>query len=34
MRGKYWLYNQAIPAFKLFTGKEPDTKAMNEILGL
>lgn len=32
--GKYWLYNQAIPAFKLFTGKEPDTKAMKEIMGL
>lgn len=32
--GKYWLYNQAIPAFKLFTGENPDTKAMKEIMGL
>lgn len=26
--GKYWLYNQAIPAFQLFTGLEPDTTGM------
>ncbi|MDO4736097.1 MAG: hypothetical protein Q4B21_03670 [Bacteroidia bacterium] len=32
--GKYWLYNQAVPAFKLFTGENPDTKAMREIMGL
>ena len=32
--GKYWLYNQAIPAFKIFTGKDPDTKAMRDIMGL
>ncbi len=32
--GRYWLYNQAIPAFKLFTGKEPCTKAMREVMGI
>ena len=32
--GRYWLYNQAIPAFKLFTGEEPDTTAMVQVLGL
>ena len=32
--GRYWLYNQAIPAFKLFTGEEPDTTAMAQVLGL
>lgn len=32
LSGKYWLYNQAVPAFKLFTGLEPDTEAMWEIL--
>ena len=32
--GRYWLYNQAIPAFKLFTGAEPCTQAMREVMGL
>lgn len=32
LSGKYWLYNQAVPAFHLFTGLEPDTEAMWEIL--
>ncbi len=32
LNGKYWLYNQAIPAFKLFTHQEPNSKAMWEIL--
>ncbi len=26
--GKYWLYNQAVPAFRLFTETEPDTNGM------
>lgn len=26
--GEYWLINQAIPAFRVFTGKDPDIKAM------
>jgi shikimate dehydrogenase len=32
--GRYWLYNQAIPAFRLFTGEEPDTTAMAQVMGL
>jgi shikimate dehydrogenase len=32
--GRYWLYNQAIPAFRLFTGEEPDATAMAQVLGL
>lgn len=32
--GRYWLYNQAIPAFRLFTGEEPDTAAMKIAVGL
>ena len=32
--GRYWLYNQAIPAFKLFTGDNPDISAMKRIMGL
>lgn len=32
--GRYWLYNQAIPAFRIFTGEEPCTGAMKEIMGL
>lgn len=32
--GRYWLYNQAIPAFRLFTGEEPDATAMVQVLGL
>lgn len=32
--GRYWLYNQAIPAFRLFTGEEPDTTAMAQVIGL
>ena len=32
--GRYWLYNQAIPAFRIFTSKEPCTAAMREVMGL
>ena len=32
--GRYWLYNQAIPAFRIFTGEEPCTSAMRSIMGL
>lgn len=32
--GRYWLYNQAIPAFRLFTGEEPHTAPMKEVMGL
>ena len=32
--GRYWLYNQAIPAFRLFTGEEPCTTAMAGVMGL
>lgn len=28
LSGKYWLYNQAIPAFELFTSIKPDKEAM------
>lgn len=32
--GQLWLYNQAIPAFRLFTGEEPCTQAMRGVLGI
>ena len=32
--GRYWLYNQAIPAFRIFTSQEPCTAAMREVIGL
>lgn len=32
--GRFWLYNQAIPAFRIFTGEEPCTKAMREVMGI
>ena len=32
--GRYWLYNQAIPAFRLFAGEEPLTAPMKEVMGL
>lgn len=32
INGLEWLVNQAIPGFKLLTGKEPDTKAMFEMV--
>lgn len=32
--GRYWLYNQAIPAFRIFTSQEPCTSAMREVMGL
>ena len=32
--GRYWLYNQAIPAFSIFTSQEPCTAAMREVMGL
>lgn len=32
--GRYWLYNQAIPAFRIFTGEEPCTSAMRCVMGL
>jgi shikimate dehydrogenase len=32
--GKYWLLNQAVPAYKLFTGVDPDRDAMKRAIGL
>lgn len=32
--GKYWLYNQAVPAFRLFTGQNPNILAMRKIIGM
>lgn len=32
--GRYWLYHQAVPAFKLFTNQEPDCPAMKKIMGI
>ncbi len=32
--GRYWLYNQAIPAFELFTGEEPNTLEMRKVMGI
>lgn len=32
--GRFWLYNQAIPAFKLFTREEPNTLAMRDIMSI
>lgn len=32
--GRLWLYNQAIGAFRLFTGEEPCTQAMREAIGI
>ena len=32
--GKWWLYNQAIPAFELFTGKTPNGLNMREMIGV
>lgn len=32
--GRHWLYNQAIPAYELFTGETPDTTAMKQFMGL
>ena len=32
--GRWWLYNQAIPAFELFTGKTPNILNMREMIGL
>ena len=32
--GRHWLYNQAIPAFRIFTSQEPCTAAMREVMGL
>lgn len=34
IRGEYWLYNQAIPAFELFTGSRPDLAAMRRVAGI
>ncbi len=34
LRGEYWLYNQAVPAFELFTGCKPDIPAMKKIIGI
>jgi shikimate 5-dehydrogenase len=30
--GEEWLINQAIPAFKLFTGIEPNLDAINKVI--
>ena len=32
--GKWWLYNQAIPAFELFTGNTPNGLSMRKMIGL
>ena len=32
--GKWWLYNQAIPAFELFTGRAPNVLNMRRVIGL
>ena len=32
--GRYWLYNQAIPAYRLFTSEEPCTCAMRQVIEL
>ncbi len=32
VRGEEWLLNQAVPAFKLFTGKTPDEDLMRQVL--
>lgn len=32
--GRYWLYNQAIPAYRLFTSEEPCTCAMRQVIGM
>lgn len=32
--GRYWLYNQAIPAYRLFSSEEPCTCAMRQVIGL
>lgn len=34
INGRYWLYNQAIPAYRLFTGQEPCTSAMRQVTGV
>ena len=34
IRGEYWLYNQAVPAFELFTGCKPDCEAMKKMIGI
>lgn len=31
--GRRWLYNQAVPAFELFVGKEPNLLKMREMIG-
>lgn len=32
IKGEHWLINQAIPAFKLFTGIEPNLEAINKVI--
>lgn len=32
--GRYWLYHQAVPAFQLFTGEEPNKLEMRKVMGL
>jgi shikimate dehydrogenase len=34
VRGEYWLINQAIPSYKIFTGQEPDINAMRLIINM
>lgn len=34
IEGREWLYNQAIPAFKLFTKEEPECNNMKRAIGL
>ncbi len=32
--GRWWLYNQAVPAFEIFTGRQPDLQNMRKIIGV
>lgn len=32
--GRYWLYNQAIPAFEIFTCRTPDRDSMRRVIGI
>lgn len=34
IKGEYWLYNQAIPAFELLTSSGPDIAAIRKIAGI
>ena len=32
--GRWWLYHQAVPAFELFTGREPNLLMMRKMMGV